>query len=78
MYDNGWNAQFTEFDIVDEGDVPLLMSLPKMRNLGFQFGLTPEKASFVPCTYWHEKNGFEDSHEKNGISFSICKMLHGT
>ena len=41
MYDNGWNTQFTEFDIVDEGDVPLLMSLPQMRNLGFQFGLTP-------------------------------------
>jgi len=41
MYDNGWNTQFTEFDIVDEGDVPLLMSLPQMRNLGFQFELTP-------------------------------------
>ena len=44
MYDNGWNAQFTEFDIVEEGDVPLLMSLPHMRNLGFQFELTPDKA----------------------------------
>ena len=22
MYDNGWNTQFTEFDIVEEGDVP--------------------------------------------------------
>ena len=46
MYDNGWNTQFTEFDIVEEGDVPLLMSLPQMRNLGFQFELTPEKAYF--------------------------------
>ena len=45
MYDNGWNTQFTEFDIVEEGDVPLLMSLLQMRNLGFQFELTPEKAS---------------------------------
>ena len=26
MYDHGWNTQFTEFDIVEEGDVPLLMS----------------------------------------------------
>ena len=43
MYDHGWNTQFTEFDIVEEGDVPLLMSLPQMRNLGFQFELTPEK-----------------------------------
>ena len=37
MYDNGWSTQFTEFDIVEEGDVPLLMSSPQMRNLGFQF-----------------------------------------
>ena len=48
MYDNGWNTQFTEFDIVEEGDVPLLMSLPQMRNLGFQFELTPEKA-YLSC-----------------------------
>ena len=48
MYDNGWNTQFTEFDIVEEGDVPLLMSLPQMRNLGFQFELTPDKA-YLSC-----------------------------
>ena len=48
MYDNGWNTQLTEFDIVEEGDVPLLMSLPHMRNLGFQFELTPEKA-YLSC-----------------------------
>ena len=44
MYDHGWNTQFTEFDIFEEGDVPLLMSLPQMRNLGFQVELTPDKA----------------------------------
>ena len=48
MYDNGWNTHFTDFDIVEEGDVPLLMSLPQMRNLGFQFDLTPEKA-YLSC-----------------------------
>ena len=48
MYDKGWNTQFTEFDIVEEGDVPLLMSLPQMRNLGFQFELTPEQA-YLSC-----------------------------
>ena len=48
MYDNGWNTQFTEFDIVEEGDVPLLMSLPQMRNFRFQFELTPEKA-YLSC-----------------------------
>ena len=46
--DHGWNTQFTEFDIVEEGDVPLLMSLPQMRNLGFQFELTPDKA-YLSC-----------------------------
>ena len=48
MYDHGWNSQFTELDIVEEGDVPLLMSLPQMRNLGFQFELTPDKA-YLSC-----------------------------
>ena len=41
-------ANSQEFDIVEEGDVPLLMSLPQMRNLGFQFELTPEKA-YLSC-----------------------------
>ena len=49
MYDHGWNSQFTEFDIVEEGDVPLLMSLPQMRNLGFQIELTPDKV-YVSCS----------------------------
>ena len=44
MYDHGWDTEFTEFDIVEEGGVPLLMSLPQMRNLGFQFELTRDKA----------------------------------
>ena len=48
MYDHGWNTQFTEFDIVEEGNVPWLMSLPQMRNLGFQFELTPDEA-YLSC-----------------------------
>ena len=48
MYDHGWNTQFKEFDIVEEFDVPLLMSLPQMKNLGFQFELTPEK-TYLSC-----------------------------
>ena len=34
----------SECDIVEEGGVPLVMSLPQMRNLGFRFELTPNKA----------------------------------
>ena len=29
MYDKAWNVQTTEFDTVEEGNVPLLMSLPQ-------------------------------------------------
>ena len=45
MYDHGWSPQFTEFDIIEEGDVPLLMSLPQMTNIGFQIELTPDKVT---------------------------------
>ena len=49
MYDKSWSVRTTEFDIVEEGNVPLLMSLPQMRNLGFRFELSPQK-SFLNCT----------------------------
>ena len=49
MYDKAWSVHTTEFDIVEEGSVPLLTSLPQMRNLGFQFELSPQK-SFLNCT----------------------------
>ena len=37
-------VQSTEFDIVEHCHVPILMSLPQMRNLRFQFELHPDKA----------------------------------
>ena len=49
MYDKAWNVQTTEFDIVEEGNVPLLMSMPQMRNLGCQLELSPQQ-SFLNCT----------------------------
>ena len=44
MYDRAWTIHHAEFDIVEEGEVPLLMSLPQMRNLGFELRLTPQHA----------------------------------
>ena len=44
MYDMDYAVQSTEFDIVEQGEVPTLMSLPQMRNLRFQFDLHPDKA----------------------------------
>ena len=52
MYDKAWSVHTTEFDIMEEGKVPLLMSLmslPQMRNLGFHFELSPQQ-SFLNCT----------------------------
>ena len=50
FFANSQQTRCTEkFDIVDEGNVPLLMSLPQMRNLGFQFELSPQQ-SFLNCT----------------------------
>ena len=37
----------TEFDIVEEGQVPFLMSLPQMRSLRFSLNLTPGNASLT-------------------------------
>ena len=44
MYDVDYAVQSTEFDIVEQGEVPTLMSLPQMRNLRFQFDLHHDKA----------------------------------
>ena len=44
MYDKEYVVQSTEFDIVEQGHVPILMSLPQMRNLRFRFELHPDKA----------------------------------
>ena len=44
MYDREYAVQSTEFDIVEQGHVPILMSLPQMRSLRFQFELHPDKA----------------------------------
>ena len=45
MSDKAWSVHTTEFDIVEAGNVPLLMSLPQMRNLGFQFELYHHSSS---------------------------------
>ena len=44
MYDKDYAEQATEFDIVEQGNVPFLMSLPQMRNLRFRLDLSPTKA----------------------------------
>ena len=43
MYDRDYAIQSTEFDIVEQGEVPILMSLPQVRNLRFHVDLDPDK-----------------------------------
>ena len=62
MYDNGWNTQFTEFDIVEEGDVPLLMSLPQIKWETLDSNSNLLQRRLICPVHWHEKNGLEDSH----------------
>ena len=40
---------WTEFDILEQGHVPILFSLPQMKNLYFNIELTPE-VSYLTCT----------------------------
>ena len=70
MYDHGWNTQVTEFDIVEEGDVPVLMSLPQMRNFRFQFELTPGKA-YLSCA----RSGMRKKILKTAISSHLILDL---
>ena len=44
-YDYSWQVQSTEFDIVEQGHAPFLMSLPQMKNLQFTFDLKPNKTT---------------------------------
>ena len=55
MSDNYGSIHCTEFDIVEEGQVPFLMSLPQMRNLRFSLNLTPGNASLTcdPLGIYH-------------------------
>ena len=55
MSDYYGSIHCTEFDIVEEGQVPFLMSLPQMRKLRFSLNLTPGNASLTcdPLAIYH-------------------------
>ena len=53
IYDHGWNTQFTELGIVEEGDVPLFLQFLKMRKLDSNSSLLQTRPT-VLRTYWHE------------------------
>ena len=44
MYDRDYAIQSTGFDIFEQAETPILMSLPQMRNLRFHFDPHPDKA----------------------------------
>ena len=55
MSDYYGSIDCTEFDIVEEGQAPFLMSLPQMCNLRFSLNLTPRNASLTcdPLVIYH-------------------------
>ena len=55
MSDYYGSIHCAEFDIVEEGQVPFLMSLPQMRNLHFSLNLSPGSASLTcdPLGLYH-------------------------
>ena len=78
MYDKAWNVQSTEFDIVEEGNVPLLISLPQMRNLGFQFELSPQQ-SFPNCArlgIWKYKLRMSKNSFSHGLPSPRHCLVH--
>ena len=58
MHDKAWNVHTKKFDIVEERSVPLLTSLPQMRNLGFQFGLSHKTRNLEASTQDVKEHAF--------------------
>ena len=68
MYDNGWNTQLTEFDIVEEGDCSIVDVTSTHEKPRIPIRTYSRESLFVLCTYWNEKKGLEDSHEYSSHS----------
>ena len=45
----------TDFDIIEEGNVPLLFSLPQMRNLRFTLELSPEAVFLTSVVFGYKR-----------------------
>ncbi|CAE7531571.1 unnamed protein product [Symbiodinium sp. CCMP2456] len=70
MLDREYAVQSTEFDIVEQGHVPILMSLPQMRNLSrmmWNVRFDKHKKSSFLTYFSHYEYGF---HQKNTGSSS--------
>ncbi|CAE7939517.1 unnamed protein product, partial [Symbiodinium necroappetens] len=70
MHDREYAVQSTEFDIVEQGHVPILMSLPQMRNLSrmmWNVRFDKHKKSSFLTYFSHYEYGF---HQKNTGSSS--------
>ena len=63
----------TDFDIVEEGNVPLLLSLPQMRNLRFTIELSPE-AVYIKSPAFGNKRVQMKSSTSNHIVLDLCNI----
>ena len=64
----------TDIEILEEGDVPILLSLPQMRNLYFNLELSPE-AVYLTCeAFGYYRKALCTSHTKHLVlDFSSIK-----
>ena len=63
----------TDFDIVEEGHVPLLLSLPQMRNLRFTLELSPEGDYLVSPAFNNKKVKVKSAHS-NHLVLDLCTI----
>ena len=65
---------WTDFDIIEQGDVPMLMSLVQMRNLRFQLHLTPEAA----WLYTPAKRGLHHCQHGPELDYAWIRLMCST
>ena len=77
MYDVDYYVQSTEFDIVEQGEVPTLMSLPQMRNLRFQFDSHPDKAYLSSPDVRHQEHDPQGGQKYSSHPRPVgCVLVH--
>ena len=63
----------TDFDIVEEGNVPLLLSLPQMRNLHFTLELSPD-GDYLISPAFNNKKVKVKSALSNHLVLDLCSI----
>ena len=63
----------TDFDIIEEGNVPLLLSLPQMKNLRMTIELSPEATNITSPAFGNRRVLIKSS-TSNHIVLDLCTL----